>query len=108
MQYRALLGELADKDHPFTWEPPPLSPRVAAQHSQFLLSNVSFDKRGSIHLPNAENAVQVIAISPALKRTALEVLDQLFDIRTLTMFPDFDGFCGAHSQRHTLFANERW
>ena len=106
--YGALMDELVGISHPYTWEPPPLTPRIAAQHSQFLLSAVSHDPRGSLRLPDAEESMLTIAISPDLKRSAMRVLDQLFDIRYLTMFPDFDGFCGSHSQRRSLFANERW
>lgn len=37
-------------EHPYTFEPPVITPRVAAQHSQFIYSSISTEKTGSLKL----------------------------------------------------------
>lgn len=108
MPYQDLVEQMTSKDYPYTWEPPPVSRRIAAQHSQFLLSSVSDDPRGSIHLPSDDGATLAVAITPSLKAALTKNLAETFDIRRLTLFPDLDGFCTAHDQRSGIFANERW
>ena len=79
--------------HPQTWEPSSVTVRVAAQHSQFLFSPVVDDKKGSLALPTEKaGAILMIAISPALKQISSEILEQVYDIRQTTLFPDLDGF----------------
>ena len=47
-----------------------------------------------------------IAISPQLKKQALGILNESFDIRLQTLFPDIDGFAKANS--HNISVNEMW
>lgn len=95
--------------HPQTWEPPSVSLRVSAQHSQFIYSTVVENQpHGSIALDKAENALFCIKISPELKRECLTILRQTFDISAMTLFPDLEGFGKLFSSQTTEYANERW
>jgi hypothetical protein len=94
--------------HTLTWEPPNVSPRVAAQHSQFLYSIVSTQKSGSLYIKESEGSYLAIAISPTMKAKAKEILSCVFDIRLSTLFPDLDGFGSANSYRNDQWSDERW
>lgn len=107
-EYIPFIKGLANLSHPQTWEPPIVSPRIAAQHSQFIFSALSKDPRSSITLDSAHNANIFIAISPELKVMLAEILEKTFDIRLQTLFPDLDGFGnsnGASIGRHNMW---RW
>ena len=106
--YYEIMGDLIELDHPMTWEPTAVSPRVAAQHSQFLYSALSTDATGSLRLPKNEGATFVIAVDSELKASAKEVLIDVFDIRDLTMFPDIDGFGRVHSSGVGEYDVYRW
>ena len=84
-------------DSPCTWEPPRVTLRVAAQHSQFFFSPVVIDRMGSLALPKDDGAILVIAITPELKKACAEILVQVYDITRETLFPDLDGFGVANS-----------
>lgn len=85
--YQSVFQNLDRHQHPQTWEPPQVSPRVAAQHSQFLYSAVSSHKMGSLSIDRSPGAFLAIAISPRLKRESLKILSSVFDIRHVTLFP---------------------
>lgn len=106
--YQSVVQNLDKYQHPQTWEPPQVSPRVAAQHSQFLYSAVSSDKTGSLSIHRSPGAFLVIAISPRLKRETLTILSEVFDIRYVTLFPDLDGFGFANSYRFGQWDVHRW
>ncbi len=108
--YDEVVSDLSDTDHLMTWEPSPHSPRVAAQHSQFLYSALSADKTGTLVLPKKDNkiAALAIAISPALKAESEKILSQVFDIRRLTLFPDFDGLGMARGVDINPQEDDRW
>ena len=94
--------------HPQTWEPPVVSGRIAAQHSQFLYSAVSGSKKGSLWLDENEKALLTIALSPKLKEECMELLRNLFDLRDFTLFPDLDGFCHANGFGQDRYSIYRW
>ncbi|HDM8130322.1 FRG domain-containing protein [Vibrio harveyi] len=106
--YEDVMTKIMKFNHPFTWEPTSVTNRIAAQSSQFLFSKISTDKWGSISLPKKEGATLFIAISPTLKEQSLTVLQQVFDIHHLTLFPDIDGFSLSHSHDRDEFSNNRW
>lgn len=91
-----------------TWEPTAVSPRVAAQHSQFMFSQCSDAKTGSLIMPSEEGGMLIIAISPKFKKIAREILIEEFDIRTVTLFPDLDGFCMANTHEVDKADMFRW
>ncbi|WP_338642713.1 FRG domain-containing protein [Yersinia bercovieri] len=103
-----LQGQYNDDSHPQTWQPPVVTKRIAAQSAHFLYSSVCEHKMGSLAFESDPHAFLAIAISPSLKKMALELLAGTFDIRHITLFPDIDGFCYAHGERFGQFNNERW
>ncbi|HYI64116.1 MAG TPA: FRG domain-containing protein [Allosphingosinicella sp.] len=106
--YDATIGDLGRYRHPQTWEPPNVTPRIAAQHSQFLYSSISSDPRGSLWFEECTPRMLVIAVKPRLKAPFLKALSEAFDIRDLTLFPDIFGFATANSASHTQFDYARW
>jgi hypothetical protein len=106
--YRQIFENIEGFKHPQTWQPPVVSKRIGAQRAQFLYSEVSDDKMGSLAFAKEPDAYIAVGVTPGLKRRALEDLSGLFDIRYLTLFPDIDGFGHASSFRFDEFENERW
>lgn len=106
--YDEVMPGLVKIGHPQTWEPPGISSRVAAQHSQFLYSALVLSKQGSLAISKDPNALLVISIAPELKTEALSVLSKVFDIRLITLFPDLDGFGMANSVSSERWSNYRW
>jgi hypothetical protein len=90
--YSQTVKTLEQHLHPQTWEPPVVSGRIGAQHSQFLYSAISKSDLGSLHISKEKDAFLAIGIKAALKPKFLRVLSEAFDIRVETMFPDIDGF----------------
>jgi hypothetical protein len=107
-KYKEHFEDLDGYMYPQTWEPPVVSNRVAAQHSQFLYSAVGTDDSGSFIISSESDASLAIAISPELKREALVLLQQTFDITIATLFPDLDGFCDANSHKYSKNSVYRW
>lgn len=93
-------------DCAWTWEPPNVTSRIAAQHSQFLASAVTDSRRGSLVLSSGRTLLA--AIPPALKPQFQNVLTSVFDIRDLTLFPDLDGFGTAESVLFAPGESHRW
>ena len=106
--YDDLEEVLQKMEYPATWQPTGVSPRIAAQRSQFLYSRISDDPRGSLQIDNAADSFQVIGISPYMKRTCLGFLRAACDIHRTSLFPDLDGFAGAHGVSTSVYGNERW
>jgi hypothetical protein len=106
--YAEIIKECEEKDAPTTWEPPLVSPRMAAQHAQFLFSKISTEKTGSLLLPREKNAKLFIAINAKLKPRFKSILEGLLDLRTITLFPDIDGFGSANSQNISRWDMNRW
>lgn len=106
--YDEIFMNLGEHDYPQTWEPPSVSPRVAAQHAQFLYSDVVDRPTGSLKLPKERGAVMVIAVPPKMKRRFSKILSEVFDIRYETLFPDIDGFGFANSHRFEPYSYARW
>jgi hypothetical protein len=105
--YDEVVADLSDKEHLRTWEPSPHSPRIAAQHSQFLYSALSTETTGTLVLP-VKKSVLAIAITPELKASSEKILSQVFDIRRLTLFPDFDGLSTSRGVDIDPYEDERW
>lgn len=105
--YDEVVKRLDRHNHPQTWEPPNISNRVAAQHSQFLYSKLSNSERGSVCV-DREDMLMTIAIEPELKEKCLRILSSSFDIRGLTLFPDLDGFGNFNSPNFAQYSNHRW
>jgi hypothetical protein len=108
LSYDELVARTKDKDYPLTWEPSVVSPRVAAQHSQLLFSRLSAAPSGSLELPRSPGSTLFIALPPALKLAVREVLIEAYDIRTVTLFPDLDGFCDANNYPTDIGEMHRW
>lgn len=106
--YEEIMGRCADLAHPMTWEPSGVSPRIAAQHAQFLYSAVSHKKSGSLRLADYGDAALVIALTPTVKEECREMLCEVYDIHMITLFPDIDGFSKANGTEYTQWANYRW
>lgn len=103
------MQELSTYDLPVFMEPPVVSKRIAAQHAVFLYSGISDEVTGSLVLPKAKGGTLFIAISPELKKEAKKILFESFDIRTETLFPDFDGFASLVNNINSDMAlNHRW
>lgn len=107
-RYDEIVSMLASLDYSVTWEPTAVTPRVAAQHSQFLYSSVSAQRSGSLRTAEKKDALLVLAIEPELKKSVKLALERAFDIRDLTLFPDVGGFCAANNQEVGQFDVYRW
>ncbi len=94
--YEQVVKDLGELDYSMTWEPPAISKRIPAQHTQFLYSAYTDSRQGSLRLSKKEEANLFIAVKPELKMEALVVLEAVFDIRAYTLFPDLNGFCRAN------------
>jgi hypothetical protein len=105
--YDDVVVDLSDDENLRTWEPSPHSPRVAAQHSQFLYSALSSQGTGTLLLPE-KKTVLAIAIRPHLKAQSERILSQVFDIRRLTLFPDFDGLSASRGVEIDPIEDDRW
>lgn len=92
--YEEFITVLSNIDAPLFKEPTAISPRVSAQHSVFLYSDIeTVDERGSLKLPKIKNDFIAIPISLELKQECKNILKRCFDIRYMTLFPDLNGFC---------------
>lgn len=106
--YDELVALTKDQGYPLTWEPPDVSPRIAAQHAQLLFSRLSKQPSGSLELPSEPGASLFIGLRPNLKAELREVLIETYDIRTVTLFPDLDGFCDANDWSISREDMDRW
>jgi hypothetical protein len=106
--YGDVIKDLTKFSHPQTWQPPAVSPRIAAQHSQLLYSAVSTQKTGSLFISEKPGALLAIAISPEMKKSLLLILSEVFDIRHITLFPDIDGFGKANAHEVGRWDSYRW
>lgn len=105
-EYETEIKSLKKILYPQTWEPPVVTPRIAAQHSQFIYSALADDPRSSITLSVNNDANVFIAISPKLKSELEYLLEITFDLRFQTLFPDIDGFSNANS--HEIIETKMW
>lgn len=96
------------ENFPSLWQPPVVTKRIAAQSAQFLYSRVVSTRTGSLILCDNPKHLSMIAITPELKKQCLLMLENVFDIRQFTLFPDVDGFCYANSVNFGSHSNERW
>lgn len=104
--YNMHINDIKDYTIAHTWEPPIVTPRVAAQHSQFLYSGLSKSKKGSLMFEDTIQPNIFIAISPKLKQDLSIILSGTFDIHQLTLFPDIDGFSTSNS--HLTEEEKMW
>ena len=106
--YEKKMKDIKDLDYPQTWEPSVIDSRVAAQHSQFLYSRVSKKSTGSLEISENEDSRLCLAISPDLKEKSLDILNRIYDIRYITLFPDIEGFGYVYSQKTKQSDSYRW
>lgn len=106
--YAEAIAGLAKVRHAVTWQPPDVSPRIAAQHSQFLYSRVSDDPLGSLMFSKEEGRFLAVPLFPSIKEKTLKVLKESFDIRDLTLFPDLDGFARNNASDQDPYSFARW
>ncbi|MDP8267124.1 MAG: FRG domain-containing protein [Candidatus Tenebribacter davisii] len=106
--YAEKMNSIKDYDYPQTWEPSVTDVRVAAQHSQFLYSRISKKKTGSLEISDIEDSCICLAISPDLKRRSLDILNRIYDIRYITLFPDIEGFGYVNSYKIKRSESYRW
>lgn len=103
------MKALAKYEHSQTWQPPTVSRRVAAQHSQFVYSVVRGQApHGTISMKNPSKDLMVISISAEMKQIYLSMLTKCFDVSALTLFPDIDGFGAVNGDRFGQFDYARW
>lgn len=93
---------------PKIWQPPVVTKRIAAQSAQFLYSTLSDSPMGSLVFDKNPKKLIVMGISPEMKLIFLKELEEVYDIRQLTLFPDFDGFCYANNENFNRYSNDRW
>lgn len=105
--YKDIINE-CEEGGLFTWAVPNISARTAAQHSQFLYSKFSRSGKGSLILPEGEHATLFISISPFMKQLIKSILERAFDLWTITLFPDLDGFGQANNQSISRWEMNRW
>lgn len=106
--YLDVCKRLNTHNNSIVWQPPVVSKRIASQNAQFLFSLVVDNPIGSLVINNDPSSYIAINISPAFKRLAVKELEETFDIRHLTLFPDIDGFGYVHSFRFGQFQHHRW
>ena len=106
--YDEIIKGLAEHDHPQTWQPTEVSPRIAAQHSQFLYSRIADDPRGSVCIDPSPGSLLAVALRPEVKSDFIQTLSEQFDVRLSTIFPDIDGFGRANSVSIRKSENYRW
>ncbi|KLE31362.1 FRG domain-containing protein [Aurantiacibacter gangjinensis] len=106
--YDDVVQGLAKFSHAVTWQPPDVSPRIAAQHSQFLYSAVSDNAMGSLRFEKEREDFLAIPIFPSIKEKSLTILRESFDIRDLTLFPDLDGFARSNASDQHPYSYARW
>lgn len=106
--YKKQMESIKEHKHCQTWEPPIVTPRIAAQHSQFVYSRLSQSKMSSIEFEYKLEENVLIAINKELKQQFASILTSVFDLRFQTLFPDIDGFGDANS--HLINTNNmyRW
>jgi len=68
---------------------------------------LSTEKTGTLVLPG-KKSVLAVAITPQLKAHSEKILSQVFDIRRLTLFPDFDGLSASRGVEVNPTEDERW
>lgn len=107
--YDEIMTNMVDGvDHPITWTPPLVSPRVAAQHSQFIFGRTVKQSHGSIPIEDPSKYLLAIRIPKALKAAILIMVRSLFDITESSMFPDLEGFARRESADLEEFPDARW
>lgn len=106
--YDLIMDKVEKLNFPVTWDPTSVTGRIDAQNSQFLYSKTSSDKRGSLLMPTEPNSIMPIAISSKMKEQSKEILEQVFNIRRTTLFPDIDGFSIANSHSKDRSNMYRW
>lgn len=105
-----LIHEIADESGENTavaWDPPPIAGRISAQHSFFVFSRMVDRRWGSLDIAEDDDLL-CIAISPRFKVQLREVLTQTFNLSTMTLFPDIEGFAGAHGPAQSTRSITRW
>lgn len=106
--YDDLMKSIEKYNHPQTWEPPVVSARIAAQHSQFIYSTMKAGlPHGSLAIGKLEYLLAIRIPAPD-KLKYLKMLSANFDITRLSLFPDIDGFGSAYGPDIEQWANERW
>lgn len=87
---------------------PVITQRISAQRSVFLCSKCMYSKHGYFLLPDEDKYLKKIAISPELKREALDIISAHFDVTPYTIFPDIEGFSSANSSKWSFSECDRW
>ena len=106
--YLEVVKSIEKYNHSQVYESPSISPRIAAQHAQFLYSTVSNEPYSSLKLGDNKDYITFIAISPQLKKESLHILEMVYDYRTITLFPDLDGFGMANNFNIEPHRMSRW
>lgn len=106
--YETVISSILDIEYPQTWQAPDVSPRIAAQHSQFLYSALRSSEHGSLAIANPDANLITIRIAARLKQYFLLQLKRAFDISASTLFPDLDGFGMVNAASKLRWSDERW
>lgn len=108
MSYDKTMDSCEKFKHSIVYEPPVVSPRIAAQHAQFLYSAISTEQTGSLMLPQEDESRVFIAISPQMKKLFFQILRSTYDYQAKTLFPDLDGFGMANKFNTNPDMMDRW
>lgn len=92
LQYTRKTSQYADdeKFRFWLWKPANINGRIARQDSIFVFGLEKFFAK--------DHYVDIIAIPPQWKKEIVNTLKSYFGITSETVFPDVDGYAGAHSK----------
>lgn len=92
LQYTRKTSQYADdeKFRFWLWKPANINGRIARQDSIFVFGLEKFFAK--------DHHVDIITIPPQWKRDIVSTLKNYFGITSETVFPDVDGYAGAHSK----------
>jgi len=106
--YEDVINSACKYGHPQTWDPPAVSKRVSAQHSQFVYSRIELDQPYGTLALESNAHLMIFGIKADQKESYLLQLKSCFDISPESIFPDLDGFCAQHSHNLPQFSTSRW
>lgn len=106
--YQELVESIADLDHPMVLNARSVTPRIAAQHAQFIFGPIVETPIACVPLEPIDKAVLGIRIKSKAKPKILEFLKSCCDIHYWSLFPDFDGFALANGPTFGICEHERW
>lgn len=87
--------------------PPSSDKKNCCSKCRILYSRVCDDPVSSLAFQKGKDSFLAIGLTPKMKSVCLRILEDSFDVRQLTLFPDIEGFCYANSENFGRYSNER-